>query len=164
MKRASKIVSVVFLGISGLLMVSFVAGNPKTEVLKESFVADELYDTLFALDQRFFEAYNTCDMETQAALLAENIEFYHDQGGLSTSKEEILEGTKKNICGKVTRTLVPGSLEVSPIPGFGAAVVGLHKFKNKAEPVGTASKESRFAAIWKKTGTTWQMTRIISLH
>ncbi len=164
MKLALKIISVVFLGMSSLLMASFVAKNSKIDASKQTSPSDELYDTVFALDQRFFEAYNTCDMETQAALLAENIEFYHDQGGLSTSKKEILEGTKKNICGKVTRTLVPGSLEVSPIPGFGAAVVGLHKFKNKAEPVGTPSKESRFAAIWKKTGTTWQMTRIISLH
>lgn len=164
MKPTSNIVMVVSLGIIGLLMTAFVTGMPNTSTPEKPSASDELYDTVFALDQRFFQAYNTCDMDTQAALLADNIEFYHDQGGLSTDKEAILKATKENICGKVSRTLLPGSLEVSPIPGYGAAVVGLHQFKNNAEPTGTPSKESRFVAIWKETDTTWQMTRIISLH
>lgn len=164
MKPTSNIGMVVSLGMICLLTTASIAGIPNTSTPEKPSASDALYDTVFALDQRFFEAYNTCDMDTQAALLADNIEFYHDQGGLSTSKEAILKGTKENICGKVSRTLVPGSLEVSPIPGFGAAVVGLHQFKNNTEPVGTLSKESRFVAIWKKTDTTWQMTRIISLH
>ncbi|MEX0275275.1 MAG: nuclear transport factor 2 family protein [Flavobacteriaceae bacterium] len=123
-----------------------------------------LHATMLALDKLFFDAYNNCDMETQATLISEDLEFYHDQGGLATSKQEILESIEKNICGKVTRTLVSGSLEVSPIPGYGAAVVGLHQFRNHAEPEGTPSKKSRFVAIWKQTGDQWQMTRIISLH
>lgn len=148
------------------LFLIIITSSFKSEVTspKNTLASDELYNTLYALDQRFFEAYNTCDMDTQSELLAEDIEFYHDQGGLSTSKKEILKATKENICGKVTRTLVPGSLEVSPIAGYGAAVVGFHTFKNNAQPAGTLSKENRFAAIWKETNGHWQMTRIISLH
>mgnify|MGYP001086782113 CR=1 FL=1 len=81
-----------------------------------SAVSTELYTAILALDSAYFMAYNTCDMETQAKLLADDIEFYNDMGGLSTSKEEILKGISQNICGKVTRTIVEGSLEVSPIP------------------------------------------------
>jgi hypothetical protein len=33
------------------------------------------------------------------------LEFYHDKGGLMTSKQE-LDATKANICGKATRELV----------------------------------------------------------
>lgn len=146
------------------LVITTSAFKSEVNSTKKTSASDELYNTLYALDQRFFEAYNTCDMDTQSKLLAEDIEFYHDQGGLSTSKEEILKATKENICGKVTRALVPGSLEVSPIAGYGAAIVGLHTFKNNAEPAGTKSKENRFAAIWKETNGQWQMTRIISLH
>ncbi len=164
MKNTLNVLVAFLIGMVVLLTSSFVPNLPEEDTIKNTARSDELYNTILALDQRFFEAYNTCDMETQAELLADTIEFYHDQGGLSTSKDDILKGTKENICGKVTRTLVPGSLEVSPIPEYGAAAVGLHKFKNRAEPEGTLSKESRFVAIWKKTNNQWQMTRIISLH
>jgi len=96
-------------------------------------------------------------------LIAEDLEFYHDQGGLSTSKADILAAMKTNICGKVRRELVAGSIEVSPIPGFGAVQLGMHKFYNNQEPE-AISKPSRFVTLWKQTGDTWQMTRVISLH
>jgi ketosteroid isomerase-like protein len=163
MKNTLNVLVAFLIGMVVILTSSFIPQVPE-EGASNPATSGELYNTILDLDQRFFEAYNTCDMETQAELLADTLEFYHDQGGLSTSKEDILKGTKENICGKVTRTLVPGSLEVSPIPGYGAAAVGLHKFKNKAEPEGTLSKESRFVTIWKKTNNQWQMTRIISLH
>src|SRR5690349_11058852 len=81
---------------------------------------DDLFETVLKLDSAFFNAYNTCDMKSQEEFYSDSIEFYHDKGGLTTSKKEILDATKKNICGKVTRELVKGSIEVSPIPGYGA--------------------------------------------
>src|SRR5882672_10853842 len=74
----------------------------------------ELYDKIVGLDSAFFEAYNTCavNLEKYGSFYSDSIEFYHDKGGLSTSKQDIIEGTKKNICGKVTRELVKGSIEV----------------------------------------------------
>lgn len=164
MKNILNILAFALMTLVVVITSAFTLNSSKLVGKENKSSSDELYDTMFALDQRFFGAYNTCDMDTQAELLADTIEFYHDQGGLSTSKEEILKSTKENICGKVSRTLVSGSLEVSPIPNYGAAIVGLHKFKNNAEPEGSVSKESRFVAIWKKTENTWQMTRIISLH
>lgn len=161
MKNKFKIITTSAVLTLVLLAMSFTA---EVSPVGKVAASDGLYATLYALDQRFFQAYNTCDMDTQSELLAEDIEFYHDQGGLSTSKAQILKGTKENICGKVTRTLVPGSLEVSPIAGYGAAIVGLHKFENSTEPEGSKSKECRFAAIWKETNGHWQMTRILSLH
>ena len=122
-----------------------------------------LLETITQLDSAFFTAYNNCDLTTQEALIAEDIEFYHDQGGLSTSKTEIMSAIEKNICGKVRRELVKGSIEVSEIPGYGAVEIGLHKFYNNQEP-NAVSKPSRFVTLWKKNGETWQMTRIISLH
>jgi hypothetical protein len=38
---------------------------------------------------------------------------------LTTSKQEILDATKQNICGKVTRELVKGSVEVYSIKDYG---------------------------------------------
>ncbi len=76
----------------------------------------------------FFNAYNTCNMELQADFYADDIEFYHDQGGLMTSKQELLDAIRTNICGKVTRELVKGSIEVYPIGTYGAVEMGFHNF------------------------------------
>lgn len=122
-----------------------------------------LYQTLKKMDSTYFTAYNTCDLKTQAEIIAEDVEFYHDQGGLSTSKKELLESIEKNICGKVTRELIEGSLEVHEIKGYGAVAMGLHKFYNNQEP-DAISKPSKFIGIWTQQNGNWQMTRIISLH
>jgi ketosteroid isomerase-like protein len=115
------------------------------------------------LDSAFFHAYNHCDLEKQAAFYADEIEFFHDKSGLDTSKENILANTKKYICGKVTRSLVPGSLEVSPIPGYGAVVLGMHTFQNNQEK-GATSRPSKFVIVWRNKEGTWKITKVISLH
>ena len=122
----------------------------------------ELYKTVVALDSTFFQAYNDCDMAKQAEFYSDSIEFFHDKGGLQTSKKKILEDTKAYICGKVTRKLVKGSIEVSPIPGFGAVEMGSHSFYNKAE--NTTSAPSKFVIVWKNTNGKWIITKVISLH
>lgn len=123
----------------------------------------DLYRTVLALDDSYFTAYNECDMETQEKLLSDDLEFYHDQGGLSTSKDEILTSIEANICGKVRRELVKGSVEVHEIKDFGAVEIGLHKFYNNREP-DAVSKPSRFITLWKQDNGSWKMYRIVSLH
>ena len=123
----------------------------------------ELYKTIMELDTMYFEAYNTCDLATQASLMSDDLEFYHDQGGLNTSKSDILKSIEKNICGKVTRELVTESVEVHEISGFGAVEMGYHKFYNNQEP-DALSEPTRFISIWKNTDGIWKMHRIVSLH
>ncbi len=123
----------------------------------------EVYDMIVAMDKEYFDAYNTCNMEKQASLYAENLEFFHDKGGLNTSKQEILNSIEKNICGKVTRTLIEGSIEVYPIKDYGAVEIGYHKFYNNQEP-DAESKPSKFIMVWKKEQETWLITKVISLH
>src|ERR1043165_3119549 len=124
---------------------------------------DELYETVVKLDSVYFNAYNTCDMAKQAEFYSDSIEFYHDKGGLTTSKQEILDAIKKNICGKVTRELVKGSIEVSPVPGYGAVEIGMHMFHNNREK-GQIPHPSRFVIIWRNREGKWTITRVISLH
>jgi len=63
----------------------------------------------------------------------------------------------------VTRELIPGSMEVYPIAGYGAIAEGYHKFFNKEEP-DTPQKPSKFITIWEDTSDGWKMARVISLH
>lgn len=126
-------------------------------------VDQELFDTIVAMDKAYFDAYNTCDMKEQALLYDEDLEFYHDKGGLMTSKQDVLDAIEKNICGKVKRTLLAGSVEVYPIKDFGAVEIGYHKFFNKEEP-NAPSKPSKFIILWKQTAENWVITKVISLH
>jgi hypothetical protein len=122
-----------------------------------------LYNTIVQMDSIYFSAYNACDLDKQAAIFADSIEFYHDGSGLETSKKALLAAIKENICGKVTRVLVKGSIEVYPIPNFGAVEIGLHRFINHAEN-NAVSKPDKFVIIWRNQNGRWQITRVISLH
>jgi hypothetical protein len=126
----------------------------------------ELYKTIVNLDSIFFSLYNSCDrnLKKYGDFYSEDIEFYHDKGGLMTSKKDIIEGTQKNVCGKVTRELVKGSIEVYPIKDYGALEIGLQKFHNNTESENTESKTGRFMIFWKKENNIWKIARVVSLH
>jgi hypothetical protein len=126
----------------------------------------ELYNSVVAMDSTFFQAYNICDLEKQALIYSDNIEFYHDTGGLMTVKKEILAGTEKYICGNITRELVKGSVEVYPIKDFGAVEIGLHRFRNNTEKEGMRSRASKFIIFWKNdnNNNNWNITKVVSLH
>ena len=46
-----------------------------------------LYNQIVKMDATYFTAYNKCDLKTQSDILSNDIEFFHDKGGLSTSKK-----------------------------------------------------------------------------
>ncbi len=120
-----------------------------------------LYRTQLALDQELFGAYNRCELEAFGRLLAPDIEFYHDQGGLMRGREAVVESTRKYICGKVRRELVEGSLEVHEMKGYGALVLGSHRFCELAS--GRCEGIARFAGLWQQQPDgRWQMTRVLS--
>ena len=125
-----------------------------------------LYDTIVSLDSIFFNYYNTCNVNLAkyAAFYSDSLEFYHDKGGFDPSKENIVRRTKENICGKITRELVPGSIEVYPIKDYGAVEMGLHKFHNHTEKEVTPPHASKFVIVWQHKNNEWKITRVISLH
>src|SRR5579872_1540602 len=149
--------------LSALLLTGVVAPAQSRYSYTYKPESRALYDSIVHMDSVYFNAYNGCDMAIQAALYSDSLEFYHDKGGLQTSKQAVLDAIRKNICGKVTRVLVPGSIEVYPIPGYGAVEIGLHRFINHQESE-MPSKPDKFILIWKHTGNRWQITRVISLH
>ena len=143
-----------------LFLSLIIYGTNETQAQQAS--QKELYKKIIHLDSVFFHAYNTCNMETQRVFYNDTIEFYHDKTGLETSKERLLADTKKYICGKVNRELVAGSIEVSPVPGFGAIEIGQHRFHNLKE--NSISHPSKFVIVWKNDNGKWTITKVISLH
>lgn len=122
----------------------------------------ELHDSIARMDSILFDAYNTCKLNVFESLVPEDVEFYHDRGGLTTSKQALLDALKNNICGKVNRELMPGSIEVYPVPNYGAVEMGAHRFHNKVE--NSTSHFSKFVHIWHKENGEWKLARVVSLH
>ncbi|MFT3912032.1 MAG: nuclear transport factor 2 family protein [Ferruginibacter sp.] len=139
-----------------------VLAREHTAAYMDSVETAELYNTVIKLDSLLFDAYNNCKIDQYASLISENLEFYHDKGGLSTSKKDNVEAIRKNICNKVRRELQTGSIEVSPIPGYGAVEIGSHRFHNLIE--NSTSGYAKFIIVWQNKNGVWQATRVISLH
>src|ERR1700761_5807676 len=123
--------------------------NPKPET-------DPLYQTIQALDARLFDAYNHCDLNTLGAMVSDDLEFYHDKTGLSVGKTPFLAAIKQNICGKVERTLVPGSMEVYPLKDYGAVEIGVHRFHHPQDPENVG--EAKFIILWQNKDGAWKGT------
>ena len=127
-------------------------------------VSRELYDSIAYLDSIFFNAFNTHDLDKLETLLAHNLEFYHDLGGVTNYNQNI-EAFKKTFESerRVRRELVRGTLEVYPIKGYGAVENGIHRFyateKGQQEKL---SSEAKFVQVWQKKDGMWKITRIIS--
>jgi len=124
----------------------------------------ELFRTISTLDGEMFDAYNKCDLEKLGTYFTEDLEFYHDQTGLSRGRQDLVDQVRKNICGKVRRDLVPGTLEVYPLKGYGAVEIGEHRFcdPKKNEKCGEASGLAKFVMLWQNTEGSWKITRVIS--
>jgi hypothetical protein len=123
---------------------------------------DPLLQTIQSLDTQLFDAYNHCDLEKFGSLLSDDLEFYHDKSGLSVGRQALVEGIKNNICGKVTRELVPGTIEVYPIAKYGAVEIGVHRFHHPGHENTESVGEAKFIHLWQKKDGAWKVTRVIS--
>ena len=119
-----------------------------------------LFHKVQSLDTQLFDAYNHCDLKTLGAMVADDLEFYHDKTGLAVGKTPFLAAIKENICGKVQRTLVPGSLEVYPIQDYGAVEIGIHRFHHPGDPGNIG--EAKFITLWQNKDAVWKIARAIS--
>ena len=122
---------------------------------------DPLFKTIKSLDTKLFDAYNHCDLTTLGAMVSDDLEFYHDQTGLSVGKAPFLLAIKQNICGKVERALLTDTLEVYPLKGYGAVEIGIHRFHHPGRPE-DGMGDARFVTLWQNKNGEWKVTRVIS--
>jgi ketosteroid isomerase-like protein len=146
----------------GLLAVPIARAEAQPPQSKEDH--DKLFQTIAALDTEVFDAYNRCDLEKLGSYFTEDLEFYHDQTGLSRSRQALVDAVKQNICGKVHRDLVEGTLEVYPLKNYGAVEIGVHRFCDPKthEKCGEDSGVAKFIMLWQNTDGAWKVTRVIS--
>ena len=126
--------------------------------------APSLLDTILALDTAAFDAFNHCDEEGQlqrhAGYFDQNVEFYHDTGGVTWTRAQMLENTAKYVCGNYRRERIEGTFRVHPVKDFGAISQGEHRFCQIA--TGTCDGRAEFTIVWKQQPAGWVMTRVLS--
>jgi hypothetical protein len=151
---------VVVVVLASLLAASagHLEGRPQT-------TSDEsLAETIASLDSQVFDAFNRCadpaQLEAHAAFFAEDVEFYHDTGGVTWNRAEMLANTKQYACGHYTRELVRGSVSVYPVKDFGAIEQGRHRFCQVGS--GTCEGQAEFVMVWRRTDAGWKITRVLS--
>lgn len=143
----------------GVAQASAQAGVPGFGEIKSQ---EELEKAVAALDAALFDSYNRCDLAKFAWFFADEVEFYHDQGGVTLGRAALAESVKKNICGKVARELVPGSLQVYHMKGYGAVEIGVHRFHHPGHEDSESVGEAKFIHLWQYKDGAWRITRVIS--
>ena len=125
---------------------------------------DPLFEEISALDSAMFGTFNTCSEPDQlakhASYFAPNVEFYHDAGGVTWTRDAMLANVEKYVCNHFRRELVPGSLRVYPIKDFGAIEQGTHRFCQLATH--KCDGVAEFLIAWHHDGDTWRVTRVFS--
>lgn len=138
--------------------------NDNSVAKPEASASRELLDTIAHQDSVFFNAFNDRNLDQLSALLSEDLEFYHDLGGVTDLKQNV-DAFKRLFDGdrRLRRELVVGSLEVYPIRDYGAIEIGIHRFyateKGQEEQL---SSKAKFLHVWQKKDGAWKITRIIS--
>ena len=120
--------------------------------------------TIAALDEEVFDAFNRCadpaQLERHSSHFDEAVEFYHDSGGVTWTREAMLDNTRRHACGRYTRELVAGSLQVHPVAGFGAISQGRHRFCDAV--TGACDGLADFTMVWRLHEGRWTITRVLS--
>jgi hypothetical protein len=150
---------------SVLLMVvalSGACGAQAVPALGDIKNQEELTKAVTTLDKELFDAYNSCDLDKLGSLVVDDLEFYHDKTGLAVGRQVFLDAIKNNICGKVTRKLVTGSLEVYPLNGYGAVEIGVHRFYHPGTQDHGVVGEAKFITLWQYKDGAWKVSRVIS--
>lgn len=126
--------------------------------------ADPLFETIATLDTEVFAAFNACSDPAQfdkhAGYFAPDVEFYHDTGGVTWTRDAMLANTKQYVCGHFRRELITGTLEVFPVKEFGAIARGSHRFCQFDS--GQCDGMADFTIVWRQQDGQWTITRVLS--
>jgi Domain of unknown function (DUF4440) len=137
---------------------------PTRDTPSGSTAAPELVATIGELDSALFSDFNTHDAAVLGMWFTQDLEFYHDKGGLA-GFDSTMAGFTRLFTGHETadmrREIVPGTLEVHPLGDFGLLEICQHRFchtENGKENCGTFKN----IMVWRKQGASYKVSRVIS--
>jgi hypothetical protein len=148
--------------LAAMLLIAAPQTSPDPALLAEVQAADT------ALFEAFFAR---CDPARLATLVTPDFEMYHDKDGVvATSGEAFValyakgcEAKKAPDAWRSRRALLPETLRVDPVPGYGAIEEGDHVFyERKGDGPEKLVGKAHFVQLWKKAPDGWRVARILS--
>ena len=143
-----------------ILFAAAVVLPPPAELRAQIQARDaELFDVLFI----------QCAPDRMRAIVAEDMEFYHDKDG-QVPIADFLSGYAKNCVERQKpdswrsrREVVAGTMTVDPVPGLGAIQAGEHVFyERKGDGPEKLAGRARYAQLWRLTPSGWRLARVFS--
>lgn len=122
-----------------------------------------LFDEIYRQDSILFDAFNKKNIAPVAEIFDKDIEFYHDKSGLTDYKSNmvVLSTNFAKPEWNVKRRLLKETMEVYPIPNYGAMQIAKHEFCNTHDGI-TECGILKIAHVWKNTNGKWTLIRILS--
>lgn len=139
------------------------AGSTGSKPVKNQ--STKLFLDVAKADSLVFAAFNTCDTVSYRKFFKDDLEFYHDLGGLTVGIENEMKSIRE-MCARgsnIRRELIKESLEIYPLKGYGAVEIGVHRFyhTNKGQKE-KLSGEYKFVQVWQNVNGEWKIARVIS--
>lgn len=159
-----------FIAIALLLLTQLSCSRQIVPINTYSPERREIFAQLQTQDSLLFEwGFNQCDTARVGQLISEDLEFYHDQGGITPSKEAFLRSVT-GLCKldyKPTRELDANSLEVHLLKNngtlYGAIQSGTHRFYGqKGNEPKYLTSTAKFTHLWILEGGDWKLKRVLS--
>ena len=135
-------------------------------------VTQAIIDGVLRADHALFAAvFDTCDAEAVAALVTDDMEFFHDKAGLTTTSGAAFVDAIRGKCARqasgedfvARRERVEGSVRVYAVNHYGAIEVGEHRFYAVVDgQPDRLTETARFTHVWKNDEGTWRIARVLS--
>jgi hypothetical protein len=154
-----------------LLAAALAAAQPAAAVspLPEG---QALTSAIAARDAEFFQLlFLDCDPGRMSAMLAADFEMYHDRDGLVATDAGAFVALYQRMCEarrapdawRSRRELLSATLNVHPVPGFGAIEDGEHQFyERRGDGPERLVGHARFTQVWKLAPDGWRLSRVFS--
>jgi Domain of unknown function (DUF4440) len=130
-----------------------------------------LTEAIRARDAELFSVlFERCEPERMRALVTADIEFYHDRDGVVRSADAFVADYAR-FCHerqapdawRSRRELVAASLNVHPVPGYGAIEDGEHLFyERRGDGPERLVGRARFTQAWQLSADGWRLARVFS--
>ncbi len=131
-----------------------------------------LEQAIAAADTRLFSLmFDQCDAPALADMVTEDLEFYHDKGGLMATRAVFVADYQRSCTARTApdawrsrRELTPGTMRVYAIPGVGAVEEGSHVFyERQGDGPEHLTGRARFSVLWRLEDGHWRLARAFSI-
>lgn len=135
--------------------------------------SDDLFNAIKEKDSLLFDiGFNTCNIEILRDLISQEFTFYHDQSGITKSKDAFIESVQNGLCKlpyKPIRTLNQSSTSIYPLhindTMYGAIQNGEHSFYAlEGSNQKYLTSNAKFTHVWVIENGEWKLRSVLSFN